>query len=150
MSGQTKYCFGMKDLRALRLAAKLSQDALAVLAHTSQPQIDRLEKGKRQLTVAWAIRLAPHLGCKSLDLLPIEAQDINSSSDTKNSKQGEQNSDYHGRVADRDQEGQEMVLPDSVLSAIGRLTIEVEGLKAELREIKAARAATGPKKARGR
>lgn len=52
-----------------RLKAGLTQVQLAELAHTSQSQIDRLEKGQRKLTQLWAKRLAPHVGCHWLELL---------------------------------------------------------------------------------
>lgn len=143
----------MKDLRALRESVGLSQDGLAKLAHTSQPQIDRLEKGKRQLTVAWAKRLAPPLGVKPLDLLPIDVNDGKLSARSKNGEHSETKLTYHdllGTETSKDWEGQDMILSDTVLAAIGRLAVEVEGLKAELREIKATRAGQGPGKARRR
>lgn len=58
-------------LRRLRERAGLSQQQLADLASTSQPQIRRLEAGERALTTEWAIRLAPHLHCKIRDLAPV-------------------------------------------------------------------------------
>ncbi len=57
-------------IRELRERAGLSQDQLAVLANTSQPQIDRLEKGGRRVTIEWLLRLASALGCAPADLLP--------------------------------------------------------------------------------
>lgn len=48
-------------LRELREKAGLKQNKLAELADTSPPQIQRLEKGERTLTVEWAERLAPIL-----------------------------------------------------------------------------------------
>ncbi len=62
----------MSILRKVRRARGLSQPALARLAATSQQQIDRLEKGQRPLTLAWARRLAPWLGVPPHELEPIE------------------------------------------------------------------------------
>ncbi len=47
----------------------MSQARLAELAHTSQPQIDRLEKGQRKMTKEWALRLARPLECHWLELM---------------------------------------------------------------------------------
>lgn len=140
------YHFGMKKLKALRVSAKLSQEALAGLAHTSQPQIDRLEKGSRQLTLAWARRLAPHLGVKPLELLPIEKQDINLSSDAKNHIQDSESSLYD-LLRSAEQEG-EMLLPKSIIAAIGMLTTEIAALKEEVKELKSAQGGMGPGRAR--
>jgi phage repressor protein C with HTH and peptisase S24 domain len=63
------YQFGMPSLRALREQKGLSQAKLASLAGTSQPQIKRLEDGERELTKAWAERLAPHLGVTPEEIL---------------------------------------------------------------------------------
>ena len=63
----------MSTLRRIRQARGLSQPALAKLATTSQQQIDRLEKGQRPLTLAWARRLAPWLGVPPHELDPVEA-----------------------------------------------------------------------------
>lgn len=52
----------MSEIVRLRTALKMSQQQLADLVGTSQPQIKRLEKGQRKLTKEWAERLAPHLG----------------------------------------------------------------------------------------
>jgi transcriptional regulator with XRE-family HTH domain len=60
----------MNALRKIRTARGLSQPALATMARTSQQQIDRLEKGQRQLTLRWARRLAPILGVETYDLEP--------------------------------------------------------------------------------
>lgn len=48
-------------IRRLREDRDMSQNELAEKAGTSQPQINRLEKGERKLTKEWAERLAPHL-----------------------------------------------------------------------------------------
>ncbi|WP_406853518.1 S24 family peptidase [Alsobacter sp. KACC 23698] len=63
------YRFGMSELRRIREAKGLSQQKLAELAGTSQPQIRRLEVGERELTKSWADRLAPFLDVRSEDLL---------------------------------------------------------------------------------
>ncbi|MCA6305263.1 MAG: helix-turn-helix transcriptional regulator [Phenylobacterium sp.] len=49
-------------IRELREAAGLSQQQLADRAGTSQPQVDRLEKGERKLTADWMRRLSEALG----------------------------------------------------------------------------------------
>lgn len=48
----------------------LSMQKLATRVGTSQQQIDRLEKGKRRLTVEWLERLSEALDCSMMDLLP--------------------------------------------------------------------------------
>lgn len=63
----------MSMLRKLREKKRLSQQALAELARTSQPQIKRLEAGERKLSKEWAERLAPHLGVTP-ELLMFEKQ----------------------------------------------------------------------------
>jgi phage repressor protein C with HTH and peptisase S24 domain len=55
-------------LRVARELRGLTQQQLAQLAGTSQPQIDRLETGKRKLSIDWMVRLAPHLGVSPIDL----------------------------------------------------------------------------------
>jgi phage repressor protein C with HTH and peptisase S24 domain len=57
-------------LKALREQAGLSMQALAERVGTSAPQINKLEKGERRLTVDWMARLAPALGVEIRDLLP--------------------------------------------------------------------------------
>lgn len=47
----------MSTLRELRQAAGLSQEKLAELVGTSQPQINKLEAGTRKMTLDWAVRL---------------------------------------------------------------------------------------------
>lgn len=59
----------MNSLKKLRVDAGLSQAALADLAGTTQPQIQRLEKSKRGLTKDWAERLAPHLKVDPQEIL---------------------------------------------------------------------------------
>lgn len=55
----------MSTIKDLREKNNLSQQQLADLVGTSQPQIKRLESGERKLTKEWAERLAPHLGVKA-------------------------------------------------------------------------------------
>lgn len=62
----------MSTLRALRQAAGLSQEKLAELAGTSQPQINKLETGQRKMTVDWAVKLAAPLGVEPTLLLGLE------------------------------------------------------------------------------
>jgi phage repressor protein C with HTH and peptisase S24 domain len=64
---------GMSTLRALRQAAGLSQERLADLAGTSQPQINKLETGQRKMTVDWAVKLARPLGVEPTSLLGLDA-----------------------------------------------------------------------------
>ncbi len=63
----------MSTLRELRQAAGLSQEKLAELAGTSQPQINKLETGQRKMTVDWAVKLAQSLGVEPARLLGLEA-----------------------------------------------------------------------------
>lgn len=49
----------------------LTMHALAKEMGTSQQQIDRLEKGKRRLTVDWMERLSRALQCDIVDLVPL-------------------------------------------------------------------------------
>ena len=68
----------MDELKKLREANGLSQDDLARLAGTSQPQIKRLENGERKLTKEWAIRLAgPKKPFSPCDFLCFRALSIN-------------------------------------------------------------------------
>jgi transcriptional regulator with XRE-family HTH domain len=57
-------------IRELRHRAGLSMQALADRAGTSAPQINKLEKGERRLTVDWMVRLGRALGVDPTDLLP--------------------------------------------------------------------------------
>jgi transcriptional regulator with XRE-family HTH domain len=59
----------MNNIRELREKKGLTQYQLAELIHTSQPQIKRLEGGDRELTVAWAKRLAGVLGTTAEKIL---------------------------------------------------------------------------------
>src|SRR5258708_23097098 len=62
-------------IRAFGEGAGLSMQALAERAGTSAPQINKLEKGDRKLTVDWMIRLGRALGVDPKDLMVIEPQD---------------------------------------------------------------------------
>ena len=64
---------GMTPLRTLREQANLTQAELARLAHTTAPQIHRLENGQRKLTREWAERLSPHLRVAAEQILFPEA-----------------------------------------------------------------------------
>jgi phage repressor protein C with HTH and peptisase S24 domain len=57
-------------IRELRHRAGLSMQALADRAGTSAPQINKLEKGERRLTVDWMVRLGKALGVDPTELLP--------------------------------------------------------------------------------
>lgn len=66
------YRFGMEafeQLKTLRERADLTQEELARLAGTSQPQVRRLESGERELTVPWAKRFAPYLGVTPAEII---------------------------------------------------------------------------------
>lgn len=73
---------GMKNegrpnkIRELREASGMSQEQLAarIQPKTSQPQIDRLEKGERNLTQGWMIRVSSALNVGPKDLLPEESK----------------------------------------------------------------------------
>ncbi len=62
----------MTTMRELRQAAGLSQERLAELAGTSQPQINKLETGQRKMTVDWAVKLAHPLGVEPAALLGLD------------------------------------------------------------------------------
>lgn len=57
-------------LRELRERAGLSMQGLASRVGTSAPQINKLEKGERRLTLDWMTRLARGLGVEPQALLP--------------------------------------------------------------------------------
>lgn len=66
----------MNRIRALRQERKLSTYALADLVGTTQATIQRLETGKRKLTVDWMQRIARALDVKPTELLaPIVLDD---------------------------------------------------------------------------
>lgn len=72
-----EYHVGMNRFRQRMEQVGISQGRLAKLVGTSQPQISRLGKEAnhpdfRKMTVEWALRLAPHLDCRPIDLLPPE------------------------------------------------------------------------------
>ncbi|MBY6260670.1 helix-turn-helix domain-containing protein [Azospirillum sp. 412522] len=62
----------MTTMRELRQAAGLSQEKLADMAGTSQPQINKLETGQRKMTVDWAVKLAGPLGVEPAALLGLD------------------------------------------------------------------------------
>jgi phage repressor protein C with HTH and peptisase S24 domain len=57
-------------LRELRERAGLTMQALAERAGTSPPQINKLEKGERRMTIDWMTRLARALGVEPAALMP--------------------------------------------------------------------------------
>ena len=69
-------------IRDFRKQKGLTMGELAELAGTSQQQIDRLEKGKRRLTLEWLIKLCHALECDLAELLP----QINTDADTKTAR----------------------------------------------------------------
>lgn len=60
-------------IREFRERAGLSMQALADRAGTSAPQINKLEKGERKLTVDWMVRLGRALGIDAKELMTNEA-----------------------------------------------------------------------------
>jgi transcriptional regulator with XRE-family HTH domain len=60
-------------IREIREAKGLSQPQLAEKVGTSQPQMDRLEKGQRRLTQEWMQRIAKALKCEPGDLIAVTA-----------------------------------------------------------------------------
>jgi phage repressor protein C with HTH and peptisase S24 domain len=60
-------------IREFRERAGLSMQALADRAGTSAPQINKLEKGERKLTVDWMVRLGRALGVDAKDLMSSDA-----------------------------------------------------------------------------
>jgi phage repressor protein C with HTH and peptisase S24 domain len=61
-------------IREFRQRAGLSMQALADLAGTSAPQINKLEKGERRLTVDWMVRIGRALGVDPKELMIIEPE----------------------------------------------------------------------------
>ena len=59
----------MNRIKELREARGLSAADLAEMVGTSQPQITRLERGVRRLTVEWMTRIARALDCRPMDLI---------------------------------------------------------------------------------
>jgi len=74
-----------KKIKQLRKRKGMTMKALAEAAGTSQQQIDRLEKGKRRLTLEWMHKLSQALECDLTDLLPAseKSRDISSTAKTK-------------------------------------------------------------------
>jgi transcriptional regulator with XRE-family HTH domain len=60
-------------IREFRERKGLSRAKLGDLVKTSLGQIQKLELGERKLTQEWMVRLAAHLDCSPVDLLPIDA-----------------------------------------------------------------------------
>ena len=57
------------QLKMLRLKAGYTMQKLADLVGTTAPQINKLEKGQRDLDKKWATRLAPFLGVRPDELI---------------------------------------------------------------------------------
>ena len=62
-----KYSNNIKEIRKEK---KLTLAMVAERAGTSFQQIARLEKGERELTLDWMVRIAEALECHPIDLLP--------------------------------------------------------------------------------
>lgn len=60
----------MNRIRQIRENRSFSQTQLAEMIGTSQPTINRLEKGQRKLTVEWMQKIAAALQVAPSDLLP--------------------------------------------------------------------------------
>lgn len=69
------------NLEKIRLEKGLSQQKLAELVGTSGPQVNRLEKGERRLTVDWLMRFA-----EALDVSPSEIIGVQVNAAAKNAK----------------------------------------------------------------
>lgn len=67
-------------LKDIRVAAGLSQEAVADRLNTSVSQISRLERGHRKLTTEWAKRLAPLFGVSWWELLGVPPSGLSDSS----------------------------------------------------------------------
>lgn len=61
-------------VRELRTKSGLTTEEIANRAGTSQPQIFRLEKGERDMTLEWMDRLSKALNCRPYEILPLEWQ----------------------------------------------------------------------------
>ena len=59
----------MNRIRELREAQGMTQERLAELCDTSQPQIQRLEDGSRRLTEGWMRKIATALDVRPAELL---------------------------------------------------------------------------------
>jgi len=63
-----------QKLKQYRVRRGLTMKDLAERVGTSQQQIDRLEKGRRRLTLEWIDKLSNALDCSVVDLLPASHQ----------------------------------------------------------------------------
>lgn len=63
-------------LQEARKSAGMTRNKLASLANTSAQQIEKLEKGMREMTRAWAERLAPHLGVSAQYLVFADSRKV--------------------------------------------------------------------------
>ena len=68
-SRYSTYQFGMTPLARVMKKRGISQAKLAEMAGTSQPQIQRLAAGVREMSKEWALRLAPLLDVPPQDLI---------------------------------------------------------------------------------
>jgi transcriptional regulator with XRE-family HTH domain len=66
----------LNRIREFRELKGWSQQQLADAVSTSQPQIDRLEKGERKLSQEWMQKLAPALGVDVATLIAPKATDL--------------------------------------------------------------------------
>jgi putative transcriptional regulator len=66
----TKHTIDSEELRRRRIAAGLSQTALAEAVGKSGATISYIESGDRQPSPALLVKIARALGCESTDLMP--------------------------------------------------------------------------------
>lgn len=75
MNFVSKYPCGMKNLKDIRADLKLSQAEMAKKLGTSQPQYQRLEKGKRPMSKKWALKIESEFGISAAQILFKEDDD---------------------------------------------------------------------------
>ena len=119
-------------LREFRGLAGLSMQALADRVGTTAPQINKLEKGERRLTLDWMTRLAAALGIEPKDLLPPAGRSLPAASPPARSLLGSDGAPgpmvplrdprdlIPVRSAARGGEDQEMFLADGPIDYIAR------------------------------
>lgn len=58
-----------QNMRRLRLAAKLSQEAVAELMGVDRAHVSSMERGQQNVTLLTLLQAAQALGCRAKDLL---------------------------------------------------------------------------------
>lgn len=74
LTGSMEKMLIQNRVKEMRKLSGLTAEQVAEKANTSQPQIFRLEKGQRDLSLDWIARLSKALNCKPYELLPLEWQ----------------------------------------------------------------------------